>query len=194
MSSLIFWLLAKPLGCGYAPISALLLGDRVVNGLKQGSGFFIHGQTYQAHTLSCAVALEVQKIIQEDNLVENVRVMGGYLGRLLQQVLGNHPYVGDIRGRGLFWAVEFVADKDTKAAFDPKLSLSKRVQVKGTERGYDICIFAANGAADGGLSGDHILLMPPYVVQPADVEEIVRRVKLVVDQVFEDVQLPMSKQ
>lgn len=97
--------IAKGLGAGYAPIAGLLINRHVVDTLTQGTGAFAHGQTYQGHPVSCATACKVQRIIQEDNLLANVRAMGEYLGQLLHQRLANHPYVGDIRGRGLFWAV-----------------------------------------------------------------------------------------
>lgn len=97
--------IAKGLGAGYAPIAGLLLNKHVVHTLTKGTGAFAHSQTYQGHPVSCAAAYRVQQIIQEDNLLANVREMGEYLGQLLHEKLGDHPYVGDIRGRGLFWAV-----------------------------------------------------------------------------------------
>ena len=97
--------IAKGLGAGYAPVAGLLFNQRVVDVLTQGTGSFAHSQTYQGHPVSCAAAFKVQTIIQEDNLLANVRAMGEYLGQLLNEKLGNHPHVGDIRGRGLFWAV-----------------------------------------------------------------------------------------
>jgi adenosylmethionine-8-amino-7-oxononanoate aminotransferase len=175
----------KVLGSGYAPISAMLVGHRVMSALKQGSGYFAHGQTYQSLPLNCAAALEVQRIIQEDNLVANVNKMGTYLEHLLRERFADHPYVGDIRGRGLFWAVEFVADKVSKEPLDAKLNVASRIGKKGLQKGYDISLFPATGAADG-WKGDHFLLAPPYTVKKADVEEIVHRVGMVVDAVFED--------
>ena len=109
----------KSLGAGYVPISAVLVNERVVTALQGGSKYFKHGQTYQSHPLACAAALEVQRIVQNQNLVENVRNMGNYLEALLRERLADHPHVGDIRGRGLFWAIEFVADKETKEPLDP---------------------------------------------------------------------------
>jgi adenosylmethionine-8-amino-7-oxononanoate aminotransferase len=96
---------AKGLGAGYAPIGALLVGSRVVDALTKGTGSFLHSQTYQGHPVACAAAVAVQRIIRDDNLLENVRVRGEYLGALLNERLGGHRHVGDIRGRGLFWAV-----------------------------------------------------------------------------------------
>ena len=136
--------------------------------------------------ISCAAALEVQRIIEEDDLVANVARMGALLSSLLHTRFDTHPYVGDIRGRGLFWCTEFVADRATKAPFPAAFNLAKRMANRGLEPGYDISLFAANGSADGWL-GDHFLLCPPYNVSEGDVEEIVKRVVKVVESVFEDV-------
>jgi adenosylmethionine-8-amino-7-oxononanoate aminotransferase len=97
--------IGKGLGGGYAPVAALLINSRVVDVLDKGTGSFMHGQTYQGHPISCAVALEVQREIRENKLVENVREMGNLLSSLLTKNLADHPHVGDIRGRGLFWGV-----------------------------------------------------------------------------------------
>lgn len=177
----------KVLGSGYAPISAMLVGHRVMSALKEGSGYFAHGQTYQSLPLNCAAALEVQNIIQADNLLANVSKMGTYLERLLRERFADHPYVGDIRGRGLFWAVEFVSDKVTKEPLDTKLKLAARLGQKGLTKGCDISLFPATGSADG-WKGDHFLLAPPYTVGKSDVEEIVHRVGRVVDAVFKDLE------
>ncbi|CAG8417342.1 unnamed protein product [Penicillium salamii] len=179
-------LVGKGLAAGYGTISGLLVGDRVVNGLREGGGFFVHGQTYQSHPLGCAAAVEVQTIIKENNLVENCRIMGAYLEEQLRLRLGDHPHVWDIRGRGLFWAVELMEDKATKTPFDSKLGLSKRIQTRGLEKGYDMCLFAATGAVDG-WNGDHFLLAPPYIVDKQDVDEIVNRLVKIIDSVFADV-------
>lgn len=95
----------KGLGGGYAPVSGVLIASKIVDALDKGTGVFKHGQTYQGHPVSCAAALAVQKIIKEQNLLENVRNMGALFERELRTRLGNHPNVGDIRGKGLFWGV-----------------------------------------------------------------------------------------
>lgn len=97
--------IGKGLGGGYAPVSGILISESVVQAIDKGSGAFRHGQTYQGHPVGCAAALAVQQTIQEQSLLENVRNMGAYLEAQLRQRLENHPYVGDIRGRGLFWGV-----------------------------------------------------------------------------------------
>ena len=181
--------IGKSLGAGYVPISAVLANERVVTALQGGSKYFKHGQTYQSHPLACAAALEVQQIVQNQNLVENVRNMGNYLESLLREKLADHPHVGDIRGRGLFWAIEFVADKDTKAPLDPVFKVAERLHDKGMTPGYDIALFHATGSANSGWGGDHFLLAPPYIVDRSDIEEIVGRVVRVVEDVFEELPL-----
>jgi adenosylmethionine-8-amino-7-oxononanoate aminotransferase len=97
--------IAKGLGGGYAPVSGLLINHRVADGLTKGTGAFAHGHTYQGHPVSCAAALEVQRIVREDRLVDNVRKVGAILGELLHDALDPHPNVGNVRGKGLFWGV-----------------------------------------------------------------------------------------
>ena len=109
---------AKGLGAGYASIGALLVHNDVVQVLAQGTGAFIHSQTYQSHPLACAAALEVQKILKEDHLLSNVRKQGALLGKLLVERLGNHPNVGDIRGRGLLWGVSYGATEMPSLCLD----------------------------------------------------------------------------
>lgn len=103
---------AKGLGAGYGPIGALLINERIVDTLRKGSGGFMHSQTYQGHPLACAAASEVQQIVEDDNLLANVREMGKYLGSSLKAKLGDHPNVGEIRGRGLFWGVRDVFQRN----------------------------------------------------------------------------------
>ena len=181
--------IGKTMGAGFIPISAVLVHEKVISVFNKGSKYFAHGQTYQSHPAACAAALEVQRIVKETNLVKNVQVMGEYLGTCLHDRLGSHPNVGDIRGRGLFWAIEFVGDKATKAPLDPSLKISAKIHNTGMTRGYDIALFHATGSAADGLEGDHILICPPYIIGRQDVEEIVERVYRVVDTVFSGLNL-----
>jgi len=123
--------MGKGLGGGYMPIAAMLANKRVINTLYGGTGGFSHGQTYQGHPLACQAALEVQRIIREDDLIANVRKQGALLGRLLKEKLGSHPAVGDIRGKGLFWGIEFVANKVTKQPFEPQEAVAMSIHELG---------------------------------------------------------------
>ena len=163
---------AKGLGGGYQPIGGILAHRRVVEGLAAGSGAFLHGHTYQAHPVACAAALAVQRVIAEDGLLDNVRNMGALLEARLTERLGDHRNIGDIRGRGLFWAVEFVRDRATKEPFDPALRLHERVKNEAYARG--LACYPMNGTIDG-RRGDHAILAPPYIVGAAQVDAIVER-------------------
>ncbi|PYH89224.1 PLP-dependent transferase [Aspergillus ellipticus CBS 707.79] len=171
--------IAKGLGGGYAPIGALLLNQRVVDILESGSQVFAHSQTYQGHPLACAAALAVQTVIQEQNLIANVQELEPYLGTLLRKELGDHPNVGDVRGRGFFWGVEFVQDKNTKTPFPASKQLAWRLHATGVLPEYSICLLPGNGTSDG-KDGDHIIISPPYNVTKEDIEMIVERTKRVV--------------
>ena len=96
--------IAKGLGGGYQPIGAMLASARIIDTIRDGSGAFQHGHTYLAHPLACAAALEVQRVIDDEHLLDRVKDLGRHLERRLTERFGNHRHVGDIRGRGLFQA------------------------------------------------------------------------------------------
>lgn len=170
--------IAKGLGGGYQPIGAVLARDHVVQSMRRGSGLFQHGHTYLGHPMAAAAALAVQKVIQRDNLLANVRQRGDDLRQMLQDSLGNHPHVGDIRGRGLFMAVELVQDRATKQPFDPKRKLHAAIKAQAMEHGL-LC-YPMGGTIDGQF-GDHVLLAPPFIVTRDDVEQIVARLAKAID-------------
>ena len=173
--------IAKGLGGGYQPIGGILITDRIVRALADGSGGFLHGQTYQAHPVACAAALEVQRIIRDDDLIANVQTMGHRLEAALQDRFGNHRHVGDIRGRGLFWALEFVTDRGSKITFDPAFKLNERIKAEGIARG--IATYPMGGTIDG-KQGDHVIVAPPYIATAADIDMIVERLGDAVDAAF----------
>lgn len=169
----------------------------------------MHGHTYQAHVVGCAAIVAVQKIIQEGNLVANVRAMGELLGKSLQARLGSHKHVGNIRGRGLFWAVEFVQDKATKTPFPAKDGVSMEISELGLTEKHCIMVYPGAGTVDG-VNGDHMcvhdrlpdmitkprcslrdsvltshrIIAPPYTVTPEDIEFIVSGVSRLVEDYF----------
>jgi adenosylmethionine-8-amino-7-oxononanoate aminotransferase len=128
--------------------------------------------------VACAAALEVQRIIRGDNLLDNVRATGARLESALVERFGNHRHVGDIRGRGLFWALEFVADRATKQEFDPGLKVNERVKREALARG--IAIYPMGGTIDG-RRGDHAVIAPPYIATASDIDTIVERLGDAVD-------------
>jgi adenosylmethionine-8-amino-7-oxononanoate aminotransferase len=169
---------AKGLGAGYQPIGAVLVADKVLEAIRGGSGFFQHGHTYMGHPTACAAALAVQRAIRERGLLANVRAMGDLLGAALGARFGNHPHVGDVRGRGLFRAIELVADRGTKEPFDAERRLHARIKRCAMDRGL-IC-YPGGGTADG-VRGDHVLLAPPFIIEADQVAEIVERLGEAVD-------------
>lgn len=175
--------IGKGLGGGYAPVAGLLIGHRVVTALDNGTGAFAHGQTYQGHPVACAAALEVQRIIREQGLVENVRRMGKILSSQLKQRLVGHPHVGDIRGRGLFWGIEFVRDKATKEPFDPKDAIAVGIHEKGLQPEYSVSIYPGTGTVDG-RTGDHVLLAPAYNTTESDIKLIADTTVRVIEDFF----------
>jgi adenosylmethionine-8-amino-7-oxononanoate aminotransferase len=170
--------IAKGLGGGYQPIGALLVAGKIFSALRDGSGFFQHGHTYMGHPVACAAALEVQRVIEEEDLLGNVRQQGHNLHRALRQAFGEHAHVGDIRGRGLFQAVELVADPESKAPFEPALGLNSRVKREAMARG--LMCYPMGGTVDG-QRGDHVLLAPPYIVDEQAVQTIATQLRQAVD-------------
>jgi adenosylmethionine-8-amino-7-oxononanoate aminotransferase len=170
--------IAKGLGAGHQPIGAVLVSDKVFEAFARGSGAFMHGHTYVGHPVACAAALAVQRAIKEENLLANVRAMGEALNDALIARFGNHPHVGDIRGRGLFQAIELVADRGTKAPFDPARKLHARIKQEAMKRGL-LC-YPMGGTVDG-RAGDHVLLAPPFIVDRAAIGTIVERLGEAVD-------------
>jgi len=176
--------IAKGLGGGYQPIGAMLASTRIVDVIRDGSGAFQHGHTYLAHPMACAAALEVQRVIDDEQLLDRVKTLGAQLERRLTERFGNHRHVGDIRGRGLFQAIELVADRATRTPFDPALKLNQRIKATAFEGGLGC--YPAGGCMDG-RSGDHVLLAPPYIATPDDIDMIVDRLGHAVDSALKSV-------
>ncbi|KAL2172825.1 hypothetical protein VTG60DRAFT_3 [Thermothelomyces hinnuleus] len=173
----------KALGGGYQPVAGVLASREVVGVLERGSSVFVHGHTYQGHPAGCAGALEVQRIIREENLLENVRKMGELLSGRLQERLGAHPNVGNIRGRGLFWGIEFVADKATMEPFPVENHVAAAICERGLTKEYSISVYPGTGSADG-IRGDHIIVSPAYNVHKEEIEWIVDTLGRLVDDFF----------
>ena len=145
---------------------------------------FVHGHTYQGHPVACAAALAVQRIVAEEDLLANVRALGPVLSGLLAQRLGDHPNVGDIRGRGFFWGVEFVQDKATARPFPAEDHVAMGIAELGIAAAdYAIAVYPGSGTVDG-VVGDHIILSPPYNATRAEIHTIVDRVARLVEDYF----------
>ncbi len=173
--------IAKGLGAGYQPIGATLVQGRIHDAIKRGSGFFQHGHTYIGHALACSAALAVQRAFVERGLVERVRSAAAGLEARLRSRLGAHPHVGDIRGRGFFWGIEFVQDRATKQPFDPALKINARIKAEAMKLGL-LC-YPMGGTLDG-MRGDHVLIAPPYIVSDGQLDELADKLGQAVDVAF----------
>ncbi|HLB16130.1 MAG TPA: aspartate aminotransferase family protein [Burkholderiales bacterium] len=170
--------IAKGLGAGYQPIGALLASGRVYDAIVRGSGFFQHGHTYIGHPAACAAGLAVQRALRDRNLIPQVQRLGRSLEVRLRAQFGSHPHVGDIRGRGLFWGVELVADRATKAPFDPGQRVNAKIKQRAMEEGL-LC-YPMGGTIDGAR-GDHVLVAPPFIVTEGQLDELVDKLGRAVD-------------
>ncbi|KAH6886457.1 pyridoxal phosphate-dependent transferase [Thelonectria olida] len=164
----------KGVGGGYVPIAGMLVHGKVVEVLRGGSASFVHGQTYQAHPLSCAAALAVQEVVDGEELVPRCARLGKLLGGMLRDRFEGCKFVGDVRGRGLFWALEFVSDRDSKSPFEASLDFGGRVQQKALDLG--LAVYPGKGTADGCV-GDHVLLAPPLNIREEDLTKLVDLLK-----------------
>ena len=170
--------LAKGLAGGYQPIGAVLVRAHIYDAFASGSGFFQHGHTYAGHPSACAAALAVQRVLTDDGVLARVAPLGERLNDALHERFGNHHHVGDIRGRGLFRAIELVADRATKAPFDPGARINARIKAEAFTRG--LMVYPMGGTIDG-THGDHVLLAPPFIVTEDQIGEIVDRLGSAID-------------
>jgi adenosylmethionine-8-amino-7-oxononanoate aminotransferase len=173
--------IGKGLGAGYQPIGALLASAKIFDAVVNGSGFFQHGHTYTGHATACAGALAVQRAVKNRNLLARVRERGAGLEARLRARFGQHPHVGEIRGRGLFWALELVQDGPSKLPFDPKRRINARLKLGALENG--LMCYPMGGSLDG-VAGDHVLLAPPYIIGEAQLDEVVDKLARSIDEVI----------
>ena len=169
--------IAKGLGAGYQPIGAMLCTGKIYEAFQSGSGFFQHSHTYMGHPLAAAAGAAVVNTILDRGLLARVNEMGDKLTAALVSKFGQHPNIGDIRGRGLFIGLEFVADRETKKPFDASIGVNKKLKQAAFEAGL-IC-YPMGGTIDG-INGDHVLLAPPFIMEEKHVEEIVEKMAVAV--------------
>jgi adenosylmethionine-8-amino-7-oxononanoate aminotransferase len=170
--------IAKGLGAGYMPIGAMLCSARIHDAIVQGSGAFQHGHTYHGHPLAAAAAHAVLQAILGRGLIGRVQEQGARLERALQETFGQHAHVGDIRGRGLFRAIELVEIRATKRAFDPARKLHARVKAAAMAEG--LIVYPAGGTING-RDGDHVLIAPPFIIEDAQIDELVTKLTRAVE-------------
>ncbi|WP_170592736.1 aspartate aminotransferase family protein [Ruegeria arenilitoris] len=169
--------IAKGLGAGYQPIGATLCTDQIYDAIRNGSGFFQHGHTYVGHPVATAAALAVVTELTSRDFPARARNMGDKLQAKLEAAFGQHPNVGDIRGRGLFRGIELVADRDTREPFDPTLGVAAKIKKAAVDAGL-IC-YPMSGTRDG-RRGDHVLLAPPFIIEEPQLDELVDKLSVAI--------------
>jgi adenosylmethionine-8-amino-7-oxononanoate aminotransferase len=172
---------AKGLGAGYQPIGAMLCSAEIYAAIEKGSGFFQHGHTYVGHPTACAASLAVLTKLTDGGLVERCADMGNRLQDALEQAFGQHPNIGDIRGRGLFRGIEIVEDRETKRPFDPARAIHKALKKETFAAG--LACYPMGGTVDG-QNGDHILLAPPFIMQDHHIDEVVTKLGVAIAKVL----------
>ena len=160
---------AKGLGAGYVPAGATIVREPIVAALREGSGSFQNGYTYCANPISAAAVTAVLYYIEQHHLIENADTQGRLLGELLRQIVDS-PIVGELRGKGLMWGVEIVADKATKTPFKSGAGAAGLIAAECMKRG--LIIYPSGGMVDG-RDGDNFLIAPPLIVDSDQIREIV---------------------
>lgn len=173
---------AKGLGGGYQPIGAMLLSGRIYDAIADGSGFFQHGHTYIGHALACAASLAVLTEIETHDLLARVQHYGQRLRDGLQQAIGDHVHVGDIRGKGLFVGVEIVEDRMTKAPFSPERKMHARIKAEALAQGL-MCY--PMGGTINGKEGDHVMFAPPFIIEDAQLDMLIEKFSDTLSVVFQ---------
>ena len=170
--------IAKGLGAGYQPVGAALCSREIYQTIEQGSGTFQHGHTYLGHPVACSAGLAVVNALIERNLIERCMKQGEKLRAALATQFESHPYIGDIRGRGLFRGLEIVRDKYTTEPFDPCLGVNNKIKKAAFEAGL-IC-YPMGGTTDG-YKGDHVLLAPPFIIEDDQIGELCEKLAIAIN-------------
>ncbi|MEL7133290.1 MAG: aspartate aminotransferase family protein [Pseudomonadota bacterium] len=173
--------IAKGLGAGYQPIGAMMCSAAIHDAIRDGSGFFQHGHTYLGHPVACAAGLAVLERLLDQGVLERVKPLGDAVDRALTDRFAQHPHVGDIRGVGLFRAIELVQSRDTKTPFDPAHLIHAKVKAAAFAEGL-IC-YPMGGTVDG-THGDHILLAPPFILEDSDIDPMVDKLARALEKVL----------
>jgi adenosylmethionine-8-amino-7-oxononanoate aminotransferase len=160
---------AKGVSSGYAPLAGMAVSNEICELFQEKDAEFQHLYTFSAHPISCAVGNEVMRIIEEENLIARAEQMGNYLHESLLQLM-DLPMVGDIRGKGMLWAIEFVKDKQTKEPFpkekNVKMDLIMQCMMKGV-------FFYPGYYENENGNGDHIMIAPPFIITEEQIDECV---------------------
>jgi adenosylmethionine-8-amino-7-oxononanoate aminotransferase len=161
----------KGVSAGYAALSGIAAGQRIVDAIAEGSGSFVHAQTFSHHPVACAAGVATMRYLKKHDLVERCAQMGRVLHERIG-LLADLPHVGDVRGRGLLAGFEFVADKGSRAPFPRSAKFAERFADAALDAG--LTVWPNIGHADG-TSGDAALIAPPFIITETEIDEIVAR-------------------
>ena len=161
---------SKGVAGGYFPLGFIAATEKDVTTIQRALGDFNHGGTFSHHAVGAAAGLATLRVLQEEKLVENAAAIGARLGATLRERLGQHPHVGDIRGRGLFWALELVQERETKQPFPAGRRLAQTIWQRAFHLG--LIIYYSQGCADG-RNGDLIMLGPPLIITEEQIDAAV---------------------
>jgi adenosylmethionine-8-amino-7-oxononanoate aminotransferase len=175
---------AKGLTGGYFPMGMIAVDEELVASCEAKQADFMFF-TFTAQPLGCAIADKVLEIMEREHLVEHAAELGARLGAQLKEELSGHPLVGDIRGAGLFWGIELVRDKESRAPYPPELRLTSKVQAAAMK--HDLFIYPSLGMAGPKLGGDAVMATPPLVIGGSEVDYIVRNLRTALDEVAQKI-------
>lgn len=173
--------IGKGLAAGYQPISAYLVAEHIFDAMAKGAGVLRNGQTHVNHPYACAVALSAQRILEEESLLAAAKERGDEMKTLLRKAIADHPYIGDIRGRGALLGVEFVADRTSKRPLHGGSAFA--AQFKRAALEHRLLTYPGAGTVDGN-TGNHVMFAPPFVSSRDDIAEMVLRFERTVDDVM----------
>ena len=162
--------LSKGLGAGYAPLGAVACRDEMAEAVLD-AGSFPHGFSYAGNPLGCAVGLAVLEVLEDEDLMARATERGARLSEGLRALMGRHEMIGDVRGKGLLWGVEFVQDRERRTPFPFDAEVAGTVAATAAEEG--LLVYPRRGG--GGLSGDHVLVAPPLIIDEDEVDDLLER-------------------
>ncbi|ALO46382.1 aspartate aminotransferase family protein [Pseudohongiella spirulinae] len=170
--------LAKGLGGGYQPLGACICRQDIHDTIVDACGSFAHGHTYIGHATACAAGVAVMDVLEQQNLLDRVQSSGKLIRNALRTQLAEHPYVGDIRGSGLFIGIELVSDRTSRRAPANSAALASTLKQRAMDTG--LIIYPGHGSVDGS-NGTHILLAPPFIYQDQHIDELLSKLSSVLD-------------
>jgi Adenosylmethionine-8-amino-7-oxononanoate aminotransferase len=177
--------MAKGLSCGYAPLSAILISDKVFKAFDEPKLPYIGGHTYNAHPVTAAVGIAVLDYIEKNHVVEGVAEKGRLLGKGLEAIAARQAIVGDVRGRGLMWGLEFVRDKSSRLPFESKDNISIRVVNKAMEKG--LIVYPVRGGCADGERGDGVLICPPLTIDNSEINFLINTLEAALSEISKEI-------